>query len=38
MSFFLLSLSQIMLDSKQIQNNSQYWYAYQNPNTFSINW
>jgi len=25
MSFFLLSLSQIMLDSKHIQNNSQYW-------------
>ena len=25
MSFFLLILSQIMLDSKHIQNNSQYW-------------
>ena len=36
MSFFLLSLSQIMLYSKHIQNNSQYWYTYQNPNTLSI--
>jgi len=25
-----------MLDSKQIQNNSQYWESYHNPNRFSI--
>jgi len=36
MSFFLLSLSQIILDSKQIQNNTHCWESYHNPNRLSI--